>query len=146
MSKVALTVDVRSTPQRRAVLDVIDRATDHPTAAEVLERVNEVLPGVGAATVYRALGRLVDAGQIAEFCFGSSATRYDRNVDHHEHLICDRCGRVEDVVLDLHNSQLLAPLTKRGDFAVTSYDLRVHGVCHDCTITTTENHPHPKEK
>lgn len=141
-----MTADVRSTPQRRAVLDVIDRAPDHPTAAEVLERVNEVLPGVGAATVYRTLGRLVDAGQIAELRLGTTATRYDRNVGRHQHLVCDRCGRVEDVVLDLDAEHVLAPLTARDDFAVTGYDLRVHGVCHDCATTASEIHPHPKEK
>lgn len=138
-------VEVRSTPQRRAVLDVVDRATDHPTAAEVLERVNEVLPGVGAATVYRTLGRLVDAGQIAELRLGASATRYDRNVGHHEHLVCDRCGRVEDIVLDVDAAHVLAPLAARDDFTVTGYDLRVHGVCHDCATTAAENHPDPKE-
>lgn len=135
-----MTADVRSTPQRRAVLDVIDRAPDHPTAAEVLERVTAVLPGVGAATVYRALGRLVESGQVAELRLGVGATRYDRNVGHHEHLVCDRCGRVEDVVLGLDASRLLAPLAARGDFAATGYDLRVHGVCHHCAA------PHPDTK
>ncbi|MGH3744861.1 MAG: Fur family transcriptional regulator [Mycobacteriales bacterium] len=136
-----MTVDVRSTPQRRAVLDVIGRATDHPTAAEVLERVNVVLPGVGAATVYRTLGRLVESGQVAELRLGSGATRYDRNVGHHEHLVCDRCGRVEDVVLDL-DPHLLLPLSARPDFAVTGYDLRVHGVCHDCAAPDLETKEH----
>lgn len=141
-----MTVDVRSTPQRRAVLGVLDRATDHPTAAEVLERVNEVLPGVGAATVYRVLGRLVDSGQIAELRLGAAATRYDRNVGHHQHVVCDHCGHVEDVVLDLDPQRFLAPVTARDDFAVTGYDLRVHGVCHQCADTDATTDPDPKEQ
>ncbi|HEX7354651.1 MAG TPA: transcriptional repressor [Mycobacteriales bacterium] len=136
---------MRSTPQRRAVLEVIERATDHPTAAEVIARVNDLLPGVGAATVYRTLGWLVSTGQVAELRLGGTATRYDRNIDHHEHLVCDRCGGVEDVVLGLDPPQFLASLPTRGDFTVTGYDLRVHGVCHRCDVPGPTTDFDPKE-
>jgi Fur family transcriptional regulator, peroxide stress response regulator len=125
--------EVRSTPQRRAVLDVLQQADDHPTAAEVLERVCEVLPGVGAATVYRTLGMLVESGQILELRLGqTTATRYDRNINHHDHLVCDSCGRVHDVQVQLDRRHVLELLEAQHDFQVTSYDLRVHGICTDC--------------
>jgi Fur family transcriptional regulator, peroxide stress response regulator len=125
--------EVRSTPQRRAVLDVLQQADDHPTAAEVLERVCEIIPGVGAATVYRTLGLLVESGQILELRLGqSAATRYDRNIHHHDHLVCDSCGRVDDVQVHLDRRHVLDPLEVANGFQVTSYDLRVHGICTNC--------------
>ena len=57
---------MRITPQRRAVLEVLHAAHDHPTAADVFERVRRVHPGIGAATVYRTLGLLVDSGEALE--------------------------------------------------------------------------------
>jgi Fe2+ or Zn2+ uptake regulation protein len=134
-----MTVDeVRSTPQRRAVLDVVREAGDHPTAAEVLQRVCAVLPGVGAATIYRTLALLVESGQIAELRLGhSAAIRYDRNINHHDHLICSTCGKVNDDRLTLDHDAVFGPLEARNGFRVTGYDLRVHGVCNTCTTTST---------
>ncbi|HVY11073.1 MAG TPA: transcriptional repressor [Mycobacteriales bacterium] len=122
----------RSTPQRRAVLDVISRSEDHPTAAEVLDRVCELLPGIGAATVYRTLGMLVESGQILELRVGHSPTRYDRNILRHDHLVCDSCGTVFDVDLSLGRRRVFDPVEAEQGFRVSGYDLRVHGECRDC--------------
>lgn len=122
----------RSTPQRRAVLDVISRSDDHPTAAEVLDRVCEILPGIGAATVYRTLGMLVESGQILELRIGQSPTRYDRNILRHDHLVCDSCETVVDVDLSLGRRQLLDQVEAQYGFRITGYDLRVHGECAKC--------------
>jgi Fur family ferric uptake transcriptional regulator/Fur family peroxide stress response transcriptional regulator len=111
---------------------VVSEAHDHPTAAEVFDRVSEILPGVGPATIYRTLGMLVESGQILELRVGQSPMRYDRNVDRHDHLICDSCGRVIDVQLPVDRTRSIDPLEARHDFHVASYELRVHGKCADC--------------
>ncbi|MDX6287943.1 MAG: Fur family transcriptional regulator, peroxide stress response regulator [Frankiales bacterium] len=127
--------ELRLTPQRRAVLEVLRGCTDHPTAAEVIDRVRHQHPGIGAATVYRSLGLLVESGQALELSLGDGASaRYDGNTTHHDHVVCDTCGRAVDV------PRLTAsPITTaaRGiahdtGFDVTGYDLRFHGLCADC--------------
>jgi Fur family ferric uptake transcriptional regulator/Fur family peroxide stress response transcriptional regulator len=129
--------EARSTPQRRAVLGVIDAADDHPTAAEVLERVCDVLPGVGAATVYRTLGMLVESGHLMEVRLGpGDAVRYDRNVARHDHLVCDACGKLIDVEIRIDRHRTLESLQARHAFRVTGYDLRIHGVCGDCDTSS----------
>ncbi|HTR71503.1 MAG TPA: transcriptional repressor [Mycobacteriales bacterium] len=130
--------EVRSTPQRRAILQVLQDSADHPTAAEVHERVGHLLPGVGAATVYRSLAMLVDAGQIHELRLGS-AIRYDRNSDHHDHLVCDACGRLVDVHAAVDGATLRTAARGHRGFTIHGYDLRIHGVCADCTSTSTTN-------
>jgi Fur family ferric uptake transcriptional regulator/Fur family peroxide stress response transcriptional regulator len=124
------------TPQRRAVLDVVAAADDHPTAAEVLDRVRELVPGVGPATVYRTLALLVDSGQVAEVRMGHGAARYDRTTGHHDHLVCDDCGGVEDVRAPLQRGALAA-VAAASSFAVSGYDLRIHGRCRSCSSTPT---------
>jgi Fur family transcriptional regulator, peroxide stress response regulator len=126
---------VRLTPQRRAVLDVLRESTDHPTAAEVLERVHHRDPGIGAATVYRTLGLLVAMGEAFELSLGDGASaRYDGNTTHHDHVVCEGCGRAVDV-----ERVAVAPVTRaastvesRTGFAVTGYDLQFRGRCPDC--------------
>jgi Fur family ferric uptake transcriptional regulator/Fur family peroxide stress response transcriptional regulator len=123
--------DVRLTPQRRAVLDVLRQAHDHPTAAEVYERVRASSPGIGAATVYRTLGLLVRTGQALELAFGDGSARYDARVDRHDHLLCERCDRAIDVDSPVP-SRMVAQVAAETGFRVTSYDLRFRGLCPDC--------------
>lgn len=133
--------DARLTPQRRAVLDVLRHSADHPTAAEVFERVRALSPGIGAATVYRSLAHLVAAGYAAELSFERRAARYDANTTRHDHLVCDHCGRAIDVDVPFEHLDPAADaevhaLAARAGFTVTAYDLRLRGRCADCSGRT----------
>jgi Fur family peroxide stress response transcriptional regulator len=123
---------LRLTPQRRAVLDVLAAAQDHPTARQVLDRVRERVEGVGAATVYRTLALLVESGQAAELRLGQGqALRYDHSVHRHDHLVCTACGQVQDTHVQL-DAGALAELTKKTSFTVAGYDVQLHGRCAQC--------------
>jgi Fe2+ or Zn2+ uptake regulation protein len=125
-------ISARSTPQRQAVLAALEASTDHPTAAEVFERVRAELPGIGAATVYRTLGLLVDSGLALELNLGDgSAARFDGNTERHDHLVCSGCGAAVDIDQALP-AHLLAELTARTGYAVSRYDLQFHGLCPTC--------------
>ena len=129
---MSTSTDLRLTPQRRAVLDVLTAAHDHPTATEVYERVRATTPGIGAATVYRTLSLLVSTGHALELNLGEgNAARYDARVDRHDHLVCERCGRALDVDAPVPTALLRSVADSTG-FAVTSYDLQFRGVCPDC--------------
>jgi Fur family ferric uptake transcriptional regulator/Fur family peroxide stress response transcriptional regulator len=130
--------DLRFTPQRRAVLDVLRAATDHPTAAEVYDRVRAVAPGIGPATVYRALGRLVETGRALELTLGNgAASRYDANTGRHDHAVCVGCGRAVDIDLPVP-ADALAELCRRTGFTITGYDLQFRGLCPACQTSGSE--------
>lgn len=131
----------RLTPQRQAVLEVLRDSRDHPTVAELLARVRDRAPGIGAATVYRSLAFLVAAGQALELRFDGAAARYDANMHHHAHLICDGCGQVHDVAVPL--AALPRPVQQAAvasGFLATSFDLRVRGRCPGCRGSAPEPH------
>ena len=125
----------RLTPQRRAVLDVLRSSYDHPTAAEVYDRVRAIAPGIGAATVYRTLSMLVSTGQALELTLGDGASsRYDANTSRHDHLVCEGCGRAVDIDLPVPSS-LVAEVNRTTDFQITGYDLQFRGLCPRCRTT-----------
>ena len=129
--------NVRLTPQRRAVLDVLRTSEDHPTAADVLDRVRKQHPGIGAATVYRSLALLVETGEALELNLGDGASaRYDGNTSHHDHVVCVDCGRAVDVARNSPTPSL-AGLARRTGFSITGYDLQFHGRCPDCRNAQT---------
>jgi Fur family transcriptional regulator, peroxide stress response regulator len=123
---------LRLTPQRRAVLDVVTESGDHPTAAQILDRVRRRVEGVGPATVYRTLALLVETGQVAELrLVEGQALRYDHTVHRHDHLVCTGCGLVEDTHVQL-DAGALAELTRKTSFTVAGYDVQLHGSCARC--------------
>jgi Fe2+ or Zn2+ uptake regulation protein len=126
----------RMTRQRQAVLDVLHVSHDHPTAAEVFDRVRAVQPGIGPATVYRTLSLLVESGQALELSLADGASaRYDGNVSRHDHVVCVGCGRAVDVESPLP-SRALSSLSAKTGFAISGYDLQFRGQCPDCAATS----------
>lgn len=89
---------LRVTPQRRAILEVVNEAHDaHLTADEIHARAVAQLPEVSRATVYNVLGEFERVG-LLQVVSGLGAARYDRNVDHdHHHFRCLECGRLYDI-------------------------------------------------
>jgi Fur family ferric uptake transcriptional regulator/Fur family peroxide stress response transcriptional regulator len=121
------------TPQRRAVLDALRASHDHPTAAEVYERVRAEAPGIGPATVYRTLSLLVSNGQALELTLGAGqAARFDANTHRHDHVVCEGCGQAMDLDLPVAQS-LVGEVSRRSGFAVTGYDLQFRGLCPTCS-------------
>ncbi len=121
---------MRQTKQRQAILEVVERAHDHPTAAQVYERVQRMLPGIGFATVYRNLGALAKEGVLQEIRVGD-VTQYDRRTDRHDHARCGGCGKLVDVLVPLPRETVQAVLEESG-FQVAGYHTEVFGLCAEC--------------
>ncbi len=90
---------VRMTRQRRAVLDVIVAACDHPTAALIFERTRQAHGNISLATVYNCLDTMVEAGIINQLNFDNGPSRYCANFEPHVHLLDDASQQVVDVHL-----------------------------------------------
>ncbi len=87
----------RLTPQRLAVVQALIEDEEHPSAEIVYERISRRLPTTSLATVYNTLDALKAIGQVLEIRPGQGPIRYDvRRPSRHPHLICQRCGHVED--------------------------------------------------
>ncbi len=121
---------MRQTKQRQAILEIVERSGDHPTAAQVYERVRQVLPGIGYATVYRNLSALAEDGHLQEIRVGE-VTQYDRRTDRHDHAVCHRCGKLVDVLVSLPQEVVQAAVETSG-FQVTGYHTELTGLCVEC--------------
>jgi Fur family transcriptional regulator, peroxide stress response regulator len=119
------------TPQRQAVLDAIRGREDHPTAGDLFAAARAHLPSISFATVYNSLRYLKQAGLIREISFGDGASRYDREIDRHDHAICTRCGKLVDFDLS-QTGDLLREAARKSRFKAESVHLTLMGVCPDC--------------
>jgi Fur family ferric uptake transcriptional regulator len=121
----------RGTRQHRAIRRVLDRAGGPLSPQEVHEAARREVPGLGLATVYRALRRLEEAGWIEPVPVAGGGLRYERTGrNHHHHFRCDRCDRL----FDLEGCRLPADLglaTPPG-FRPKRHEVLVHGTCPAC--------------
>lgn len=122
---------VRRTRQRRLVLEAVQASEDHPTAAQVYQRVRRRYPGIAYATIYNALRWWVEQGELREFTFGDDAARYDRNRDRHDHAVCTKCGRLVDVNVRLPR-KLFDDVRRRTGLEIASHHVQFLGLCPHC--------------
>ncbi|NPA32025.1 MAG: transcriptional repressor [Aquificae bacterium] len=121
-------IGLKITPQRLAVYEVLLKSPNHPTVEEIYEEVKKMYPYVSLATVYRTLETLERIGLVRRVCFWGNSARYDANTSEHHHLICERCGKIEDIELD---DRISVPPELKG-FKTESYSVNVYGLCPDC--------------
>ncbi len=126
-----LGTDVRLTPHRREVFDVLASSTDHPTAYDILDRVKNRSPHISLATVYNCLEHLTTAGLIKLVNLERGQSRYCANLHEHVHFHCETCGKV----IDAHPAADFDPAkfwNLPAGTKVTRTDLAIHGTCQSC--------------
>lgn len=122
----------RVTPQRLLVADTLSAAGRQLTAGEVYERVRSAQPSLGRATVFRTLDRLVDAGVARRLELDGHVYAYIAcEPEHHHHLSCTSCGRVEEIPESWVRS-LAARAWTRLDFEIDDARLDFYGRCAAC--------------
>ena len=119
------------TRQREVVLQVVNEAEHHPTAAEVFEQAKKRLPTISFATVYNSLRHLKEAGLILEITFGNAASRYDSETSRHDHAVCTHCGKLVDFDL-AETVELMRAAARRTRFKPETIHLTLLGLCPDC--------------
>ena len=121
----------RNTKQLEVIWDAIKDDTSHPTADQVYARVRDRFPNVSLGTVYRNLQKLVADKKLQVLMLGRSQ-HFDPLVTRHQHFICEKCGRVFDVLVDTRDEIKPAKLPHAG-FKVTSHRLAFYGACKNCS-------------
>jgi Fe2+ or Zn2+ uptake regulation protein len=120
---------MKMTPQRRAIIDYLQRAENHPTTEDVFRAVNEKFPMTSRATVYNTVGWLKESGMLNEV-FEGGIVRLDPNFDRHHHFVCRQCGRVEDIGFELIADLGICELPNNN--TIESFEIVVRGVCAEC--------------
>lgn len=104
---------LKSTRQRDVILETLFGLETHVSIEALLKAVQERMPGVGYATVYRTLKLFVEIGVAQERHFNEGMTCYEPVLtdEHHDHLICTTCGTIfefEDPIIEARQSEIAA--------------------------------------
>lgn len=119
------------TTQRQAVYDVVRQSEDHPTASDIMNRLVEKGYNLAYGTVYNSLRYLTEKQMIRELKLGESASRYDARMDEHQHIICEVCGKVDEVMADVPGDWT-GTVAKETGYSINHAHVVFGGVCPEC--------------
>ncbi len=124
---------LRSTRQRDIILDAFLSADRHISIEELYRKLRAKHPGIGYATVYRTLKLFAESGIARETQFGDGQTRYEHVTagEHHDHLVCTRCGNIEEFENETIEKLQTEVAASRG-FLIEKHRLELYGVCGNC--------------
>jgi Fur family ferric uptake transcriptional regulator len=125
---------LRSTEQRRLIIEKLFETSEHVTIDQLLEAVRAVDSRVGYATVYRTMKLLAEGGLVHERKFGDGFTRYELadEQSHHDHLICLSCGKITEFE-EPEIEALQERIAVRYGFAVQDHKHELYGTCAECS-------------
>ena len=119
----------RVTPSRRAVIAAVLQQAGHFTVDDLLRRCR----GAGRATVFRTIRLLTELDVVCRVLLddGSLHYRLSERSQHHHHLVCTGCGKVQD--LDQCSvSDLVRDLSRSSGYEIDGHWLEFYGHCAAC--------------
>ncbi|MCP4499261.1 MAG: transcriptional repressor [Deltaproteobacteria bacterium] len=126
--------NLKNSKQRELIAEVFFTTSEHVRVDDLLDQVRAKDPKIGQATVYRTLKLLEKAGLAEQRQFGDGHTRYESikpTDEHHDHLICTQCGRIEEF-MDPRIEALQKEVAEKYGYVVTSHRMELYGSCSAC--------------
>lgn len=123
--------------QREAIKEFLADTAEHPTADTVYMHVRKEFPRISLGTVYRNLNLLADMGEIMKITTPDGGDRFDAMTAPHYHVLCQKCGRVQDLHMK-HMASFDKEAQKCFDGCIESHTAMFYGTCVDCIQNSTK--------
>ncbi len=124
---------LKITLPRVKILEILESSEVHHVSAEdVYKLLLQNGEEVGLATVYRVLTQFEQAELVVRHNFEGGHSVFELSPDkHHDHIVCIRCGRVEEFADD-EIEQLQKKVADKLGFELTDHNLNMYGLCPEC--------------
>ncbi|MBE0476365.1 MAG: transcriptional repressor [Coriobacteriia bacterium] len=128
----------RVSAQRRAIAECACGMSSAFTIDELARAAARTRPGIGVATVYRAVAALAATGFLEAVGSRAGSTLYIRCAydSHHHHLVCTSCGAVAEAACPLAAGALGG--AEQAGYVVTSHEVTIYGLCPACAPRGSE--------
>jgi Fur family ferric uptake transcriptional regulator len=123
-------IGLKATLPRLKILDLFEQSDKrHMTAEEIYRLLSDEGQDIGLATVYRVLTQFEQAGLLIRHHFDSDKAVFELNQgDHHDHLVCLQCGKVEEF-FDAEIEKRQTRIAKERGFAIHDHSLQIYADC-----------------
>lgn len=124
---------LKATLPRLKILAILEDNRDrHMSAEDVYKALLDAGEEVGLATVYRVLTQFESAELVNRHHFEGGNSVFELNEgEHHDHIMCVKCGRVEEFIDEVIEKRQ-HDIAERAGFEMTNHSLYIYGICPDC--------------
>lgn len=132
-SKELKKAGLKATTPRIKILEMLEKNRDgHVSAEDVYKALLDTDEDVGLATVYRVLTQFEAAGLVKRHHFEGGHSLFELNQgEHHDHLMCVKCGRVDEFIDNVIEERQRKVAVTAG-YQMTDHTLCIYGVCSHC--------------
>lgn len=124
-------VGIESTPVRQAVLHIVGEQKHPIDVSAIITSLESHNIKADKVTIYRILDLLAEKGLIARLEFQEGKFRYEVATSDHHHLICLRCGKIDEIE-DNWIKDLKKEIKEKKNFIVQQHAIEFYGLCVDC--------------
>ena len=127
---------LKVTLPRVKILEILESsALRHMSAEDMYKALLESGEDIGLATVYRVLTQFETAGLVTRHHFEGGHSVFELNQGmHHDHIVCVKCGRVDEFV-DSEIEKRQKQIANAKGYEITDHSLYLYGVCPECRKT-----------
>ena len=121
---------LKATLPRLRILTILEENTErHMSAEDVYRSLLDAGDEIGLATVYRVLSQFQAAGLVEKHHFEDGHAVFEMGSgEHHDHLVCVKCGKIVEFVDDIIEERQQTVADKYG-FEITDHSMVVYGIC-----------------
>ena len=123
---------MRNSTTRNSIYQYLCGTKEHPSAEMIYNDLKGDLPNLSLGTVYRNLKQLEEIGRVIRVTSVDNHERYDANCEDHVHLVCDKCGRVIDI-MDADINAAKAACNVSGGAKIHHIQIILNGTCESCS-------------
>lgn len=120
---------LKATPQRIEITNAL-MIHGHLTIEKLYDILLKKFNSISLATIYKNINIMIENAFIQEVKLPNTKSVYELTKDAHSHLVCQRCGSVEDLHIDLSPMKTLD--LDKADFQVNKIDIVLSGICKNC--------------
>lgn len=129
-------VGLKVTLPRVKILEILESSEHrHMSAEDMYKALLDSGEDIGLATVYRVLTQFETAGLVTRHHFEGGHSVFELNQGtHHDHIVCVKCGRVDEFV-DGEIEKRQKQIANAKGYEITDHSLYLYGICSDCRKT-----------
>lgn len=121
--------NLKATPQRLEITNALYQA-GHISIEKLYEIMHKKFNSISLATIYKNINLMLEASFIQEVKVPNAKSVYELTKDKHSHIVCNSCGEITDVDLDLNS--IISNAAKLSDHTIERSDLVLSGTCKSC--------------
>jgi Fur family transcriptional regulator, ferric uptake regulator len=127
---------LKVTLPRVKILEILERSNPrHISAEDMYKALLDSGEDIGLATVYRVLTQFETAGLVTRHHFEGGHSVFELNQGtHHDHILCVKCGRVDEFV-DSEIETRQKKIASAKGYEMTDHSLYIYGICSNCRKT-----------